>query len=32
MHGEGVFTWDDGRVYEGNYIKDRKEGFGIFKW
>ena len=32
MHGKGVFTWEDGRVYEGSYIKDRKEGYGNFIW
>ena len=32
MHGEGVFTWEDGRKYEGNYIDDQKEGRGKFTW
>jgi len=26
MHGYGVFTWADGRVYEGDYVDDKKEG------
>ena len=25
MHGQGVFSWEDGRIYEGAYIKDSKE-------
>lgn len=32
MHGKGVYTWDDGRKYEGSYYKDKKHGFGIYKW
>jgi hypothetical protein len=32
MHGKGVFTWPDGRKYEGDYLDDKKEGFGVFYW
>jgi hypothetical protein len=32
MHGSGVFTWHDGRRYEGDYFDDKKEGQGIFTW
>jgi len=32
MHGEGIFTWDDGRKYVGGYVDDKKEGHGIFSW
>ena len=32
MHGRGIFTWSDGRKYEGEYIDDKKEGHGIFTW
>ena len=32
MHGEGTFTWKDGRKYEGAYIHDKKEGYGAFYW
>jgi len=32
MHGKGIFTWRDGRRYEGDYINDKKEGFGMFEW
>jgi len=26
MEGHGVFTWPDGRRYEGEYVDDKKEG------
>ena len=26
MNGHGIFTWTDGRYYEGEYIDDKKEG------
>ena len=29
MHGEGVYMWVDGRKYEGEYVNDKKQGFGI---
>jgi len=32
MHGRGVFTWPDGRKYEGEYVEDKKEGQGVFYW
>ena len=32
MDGTGVFTWADGRKYEGEYVEDKKEGHGIFTW
>lgn len=24
--------WPDGRKYEGNYLNDKKHGFGILEW
>lgn len=38
MHGEGEFTWPDGKKYNGitnimtsgSYIEDKKDGYGIF--
>ena len=27
-----VFTWDDGRKYEGEYKDDKKHGYGVFEW
>lgn len=32
MHGSGVYSWKDGRRYEGEYQNDKKEGFGIYTW
>ena len=32
MDGEGVFTWPDGRKYEGEDVDDKKDGQGTFTW
>lgn len=32
MHGKGIFKWPDGRVYEGDYMNDKKHGFGRVWW
>ena len=32
MQGLGVALWADGRRYEGNYVSDKKHGYGIYKW
>ena len=32
MHGRGLYTWPDGRKYEGQYIEDKKEGEGEYIW
>jgi len=32
MHGKGVFRWEDGRTYEGDYLDDKKHGHGVFTW
>lgn len=32
LEGKGIFTWLDGRKYEGEYVDDKKEGQGIFYW
>ena len=32
MHGIGIFTWDDGRKYEGDFLDDKKSGHGVFTW
>ena len=32
MHGKGVFSWLDGRKYEGEYQEDNKHGYGEFTW
>jgi hypothetical protein len=32
MNGKGIYSWKDGRKYEGDYKDDKKEGFGIYVW
>lgn len=32
MDGYGIFTWVDGRKYEGQYKGDKKHGKGVFTW
>ena len=32
MHGKGVYTWADGRRYEGEYVNDKKHGFGVYTY
>lgn len=32
MDGKGRYIWPDGRSYEGEYKRDKKEGYGIFSW
>lgn len=32
MHGYGVYTWNNGRKYEGMYTTDKKDGHGIYTW
>ena len=32
MEGYGIYIWNDGRKYEGEYKDDKKHGFGIYIW
>lgn len=32
MHGKGEFTWPNGRKYVGEYINDKREGYGEYIW
>lgn len=32
MHGKGIYKWGDGRIFEGQYVDDRKQGIGIYLW
>ena len=32
MHGKGKYTWPDGRIYDGEYVNDKKEGEGVYSW
>jgi hypothetical protein len=31
-HGKGVKTWPNGDRYEGDFVNDGKEGFGVYVW
>jgi len=32
MHGRGLLQWADGKLYEGDFVNDKRQGNGIFKW
>lgn len=32
MHGYGVYTFADGRRYEGEYRNNMKNGYGVYTW
>lgn len=32
MDAFGIYTWQDGRMYEGFYQEDKKHGYGIYTW
>lgn len=32
MSGKGKYNWLDGRYYEGEYLNDKKHGFGTYVW
>ena len=32
MEGKGLYTFSNGKTYEGEFKNDLKEGFGVFKW
>ena len=32
MHGKGLFTWPDGKMYNGEFIENIKQGYAEFKW
>ena len=32
MHGSGLYLWEDGRRYQGDYSNDKKHGFGAYMW
>ena len=31
-NGYGVFEWESGNRYEGNYLDDERHGYGVMKW
>ena len=32
MHGQGTLQWADGKLYEGMFKNDKREGHGKFTW
>lgn len=32
MQGLGIYKWNDGRMYKGQYQDDKKNGYGIYCW
>ena len=32
MHGQGKFSYPDGRMYEGQFTADKKNGQGLMVW
>jgi len=32
IHGNGIYTWPDGKYYNGEYHQDQKQGYGIYRW
>lgn len=32
MNGYGIYSWKDGRLYEGFYRDDKKHGYGVYTW
>lgn len=28
----GIYKWNDGRSYQGQYLDDKKHGYGIYRW
>ena len=32
MEGKGVYLWPDGRRYEGDFLEDKRDGYGVLEW
>ena len=32
MDGEGELKWKDGKMYNGQFVNDKREGHGTFVW
>ena len=32
LDGSGIYSWPDGRKYDGQYVDDKKHGHGIYYW
>jgi hypothetical protein len=31
-HGYGIFSWESGNMYKGNYKDDERDGYGEMYW
>lgn len=29
-HGKGIFKWNDGSIYDGEFLNNNIEGYGIY--
>lgn len=32
MNGQGKVIWKNGKSYEGNFVDDIREGYGVYKY
>jgi hypothetical protein len=32
MNGEGEYKWEDGKIYKGEYVDDKRHGHGRLSW
>ena len=32
MDGDGLFKWNDGKSYQGQFKKGKLDGWGIYDW
>lgn len=32
MRGQGTYTWNDGRIFTGEWLNNNMHGFGLYKW
>ena len=32
MRGQGTYTWNDGRVFTGEWLNNNMHGFGLYRW
>lgn len=32
MNGRGITIWADGKQYDGEYVDDKKQGYGVFTY
>ena len=32
MNGRGKMSYPNGKFYEGNFVDDLKDGYGVYEW